>query len=46
MKTIRKTTIRLPAPGDDFPMTYALCQDDDGAFTEETLGGWQKIKLV
>ena len=32
MKTIRKTTIRLPAPGDDFPMTYALCQDDDGAF--------------
>lgn len=32
MKTIRKTTIRLPAPGVDFPMTYALCQDDDGAF--------------
>lgn len=32
MKTIRKTTIRLPAPGDDLPMTYALCQDNDGAF--------------
>lgn len=32
MKTIRKTTIHLPAPGDELPMTYALCQDDDGAF--------------
>ena len=32
MKTIQKTTIRLPAPGCDLPLTYALCQDDDGAF--------------
>ncbi len=32
MKTIQKTTIRIPAPGCDLPLTYALCQDDDGAF--------------
>lgn len=32
MKTIRKITIRIPAPGDNLPLTYALCQDDDGSF--------------
>ncbi len=32
MKTIQKTTIRIPTPGLDLPMTYALCQDDDRRF--------------
>lgn len=32
MKTIRKTTIHLAAPSLDLPLTYALCQDDDGSF--------------
>lgn len=46
MKTIQKTTIRIPAPGCDLPLTYALCQDDDGAFAialRNTLTGEQAI---